>query len=135
MEIQIKKPHDKVSLLPVGNGECEALMYKLFDRFIDETEKMGAVPIIVISPEKEDVYYKFKYGEHTSSVKYILEYCKIKKCLVFNSIDAIASEAKSAYDIKSLCSSHLTPNGNKLFAKKLFEYLKGKSLYSKPSKT
>ena len=82
----------------------------------------------MILPTKAEVRDKFKYGKSSTGERKILHYCRKNDILVFNSIEALAKQAKSVNEIQLFFFSHTSAKGNKVIAQYLYDFLKNSVL-------
>lgn len=102
--------------------EARQLMFAIIDAFVADAKELGAEPLILVSPRKREVLAMLN-GEEPAELKILLQYCQEKGYHCFDGVSAIASQVKDKKDLKNFYYGHLTPQGNLLFARKLFRYL------------
>jgi hypothetical protein len=104
--------------------EASALMFKILESFATRAREYGAVPIVMISPSQAEVLEKFERRKDSAAEKKILDFCRERDILVFNSIQALANRVDSAGDVESFFSGHVSFKGNQIIAEALYDFLK-----------
>lgn len=100
-----------------------ALMFAIFDAFIEEARGSGQIPIIMILPMQDEVFERRCTGRSPESVSMVEAHCDRRRCLCFNAIDALAASVSSPEEIPDLFTVHLSPKGNRVVAGALGEFV------------
>jgi len=106
-----------------GEERVRALLFAILDAFVSDARRLGATPLIVLSPRKGEVLEKFRGGEPASAAR-LLEFCRARAYHCFDGIGAMAGEARSEQEVLSFYTGHLNPRGNQLFAQALQRWLR-----------
>ncbi len=113
--------------------EAKMLLFAIMDSFVKEARSMGATPLIFLSPRKREVHQKIA-GKEPEAAAILLAFCRERGYVCFDGISAVAAAARSPEDVRSLFNGHLTPLGNKVFAKALAAFLIDHNLAADPKR-
>jgi hypothetical protein len=105
------------------DAEASSLMFGIFDAFVHDVRDFGAVPIIMILPQRVEVLHKFYSGHDTHAIKTIVRYCIENNYHCFNAVAALGDRAQSQKEIGACYSGHMSAKGNRVLAKELKTYL------------
>ena len=103
----------------IENSDAFELTLKIFDTFHENVMKQGALPIIVLFPNKDDL--KRYRKTNTSVFAPLLRHFEESG---YRHIDLLDAFDKYALDVplNELFDGHYTPFGNKVVAKYIFDY-------------
>jgi len=105
------------------DNDASSIMFYIFDKFVEDVKAMGAEPVIMLFPTKEDVVYRIRYKRHLTGATKFIDYCKERQYNCFDGIDIFAREAKNHDEVDSYFQGHLSPLGNRLIARSFYDYL------------
>jgi hypothetical protein len=109
------------------NQEARDLMFAIVDAFVKKAREFGSTPVIILFPREQDASTK-KGGGTIKAEDLIMSYCKEKDYICLDGIAAVAERADSVKDISRFFVGHLSPNGNAVIARHLFDMLLEKHL-------
>jgi len=104
--------------------QATALMHKIMQSFVAQVkQEYQALPIIMILPMKHEVNFYFEHKRLTHSISLILEHCRLNHYLCYEAISALGNSVSSKAEIDTLYQGHVSPKGNRIIARDLFEFL------------
>lgn len=106
----------------------ERIMQRIFDKFISDSKKYNAVPIIMLLPNWNDAEFTYRNKKSTENITRIIAYCRDNNYLVFDGVRALARNAANMDELKSFYSGHLSPLGNQIIAKEFQMFLNNNNL-------
>jgi len=107
--------------------EPRSLMFALFERFFEDARGLGAMPLLLILPQREEVLDRVRVGRLPDHLQTILAHCKAKTldCIEFVSIFATHMEAEGPQTLDRLyLRAHISPYGNRLIAERILSWLR-----------
>lgn len=99
------------------------LMLTIVGDFIDTARESGQIPVILILPKEGEVFEKMFTGNDPPGVRVIKPYCEQRGCHFFNGVAGFEGKIATPEEISQLFMPHLTPEGNRLIAQALYEYI------------
>jgi hypothetical protein len=99
--------------------EARQLMFALFDQFTAEARQLGAVPLILVFPQREDVTEYLRIGRRADDLVRIMDYCQSANlyCLELISLFAEHVDPEKPSTLNRLfMRAHVSPIGNKFIA-------------------
>ena len=102
-----------------SDSEAFQITVKTFDAFVDDVKKAGAVPIIMMFPERED-FYRRQSGR-TKRYEVFLKHFQEKGYYYFDAMDAFDKQCPKC-DVSKLINNHYSPLGNMIVAQGFIEY-------------
>jgi hypothetical protein len=106
-----------------SDDEARSLMFAIFERFVHDARAFGAIPIILVLPQKVEVLHRFYSGHDTHAVKTIIRFCDERSYYCFNAVSALGDRALSDKEVDGFYSGHMSAEGNQVLAKELKTYL------------
>jgi len=99
------------------------IMFSLFDMFVHDAGEYGAIPVIMIFPQKGDVVKKYRNNKNYKSIQKIIDYCREKEYRYFDCNTALAAAAGSIEELNTYFAGHISVSGNKVIAEQFYYYL------------
>jgi hypothetical protein len=100
------------------------LMFAIIESFVNEVRDYRGTPVIMILPMQNQVFHKFVTGEYPKEASMVLNYCKRRNYLYFDSITALAESVDTMDQIPRLFVVHLSAEGNRIVAGELFKFVR-----------
>ncbi len=108
-----------------------SLMFALFDRFFDDARELGARPLLLILPQREEVEEQVRTGRLPHAVQSILDHCEAQSLECIEMISVLAQQVQTggAQTLDELfLSAHVSPEGNRLIAQRIAQWLREQGL-------
>lgn len=107
--------------------EPRSLMLALFDHFFSDARRMGARPLLLVLPQREEVEEMLDTGHLPHAVQSILGHCEAESLDCLEMVSDFAQHVKNAGpgSLGSLfLLAHISPEGNQLIAQRIAHWLR-----------
>lgn len=98
------------------------IMFAILDNFIEDAKALQVIPLILILPRRSEVLEKLE-GKTPKDLSVLLQFCKTRGYVCFDGVSALAQNAQSENQVKSFFRPHLTPEGNTVLSRELYQFL------------